>query len=200
MTDACPSDIPSELRRKCNDNALYAFGKAYVFEQRSHVFHRRLILLNFLGIAVPILVYGIIAPVNLTPCTQNVIITAASVASTVLLVLSAWSLAANWEQQYSKSLQSQMDFSELSRLYKELGVTTLVGLQEYKAEVARLDSLTEKADRLAMELRMPDEEKRMGMRAALREFQRKCAGCGTVPTDITSTPCNICGNFQRWRV
>lgn len=200
MVEECSTDIPPELRRKCNDNALQSHGKAYIFEQRSYLFHRRLTVLKWLGIAVPILVYGIICSFGLSPAWQKFIIMLASIISTALLILSAWSMAANWEQQYSKSLQAQMDYAELCRLYKELGTTMLLSLQDYKAEVARLDSLTEKADRLAMELRINDEEKRMGMRAGLREFQRECVGCKTVPKDLLSTPCEICGNFKKRRI
>ncbi len=200
MAESCPIGIPQELRRKCNDNALHAHGKAYVFEQRVSVFCRRLTVLKWLGIAVPILVYGIIASFQLSPGWQTGIIAAASFISTLLLVLSVWSLAANWEQQYSKSLQAQIDYAELCRLYRELGTSTLLELHEYKAEISRFDSLMEKADNLAMELRISDEEKRMGMRAGLREFRRKCAGCGEMPTDINSTACNVCGNFKRRRI
>lgn len=38
------------------------------------------------------------------------------------------------------------------------------------------------------------DEKR-GMRYALRNYQRTCVSCGQVPTSMTSTSCNICGNF-----
>lgn len=149
---------------------------------------------------MPLLVYGIICSFNLDPSLQKAIVAIASIASSALLIFSAWSMAANWEQQYFKSLQTQMDFSELYRLYKELGATTLVTLAEFRAEVTRLDSLAEKADHLAMELQMHDDEKRMGMRAGLREFQRKCASCGQIPTDLISTSCGICGNFKQRRI
>ena len=194
------ADIPPELRRKCSDNALQSYGKAYIFEQRNHLFHFRLTMLKWLGIAVPLLVYGIICSFKLSSAWQTGIIAVASVVSTALLVLSAWAMAANWDEQYSKSLQSQLDFIELAKLYRELGTSTLFSVQAYRAEVARFDSIFDRADRLAMELRISDNEKRMGMRAALREFQRACVGCKVVPTDINSTNCDVCGNFKKRRL
>jgi mobilome CxxCx(11)CxxC protein len=137
---------------------------------------------------------------SLGPAIQNTIFIFASLISTALLVLSAWAMAANWDMQYSKSFQAQMENAELAKFYKELAKTELLSFSEYKAEIARLDSMTEKVDHLCMELRVTDQEKRMGMRSGLREFQRECVKCKQIPSDILSTNCDICGNFKRRRL
>lgn len=199
MENGCSCAIPSELRRKCNDNALVSHGKSYVFEQRSHIFHRRLVILKWLGIAVPLLVYALITRFQMGEEFQKIIVTFASIFSTLLLILSSWSMAADWEKQYSKSLLAQMDFSELGRRYKELGDTSLLSLDECKSEINRLDSLLEKADQLAMELKISDAEKRMGLRSGLREYQRKCVKCDKVPYDLRPTDCPVCGQYNKRR-
>jgi mobilome CxxCx(11)CxxC protein len=193
-------EIPAELRLKCNNNALHSYGKTCVFENRAKRFHNRLIILKWLGIAVPILVYGIIASFNLSSEVQKFFLTSASIISTLLLVISIWSLVADWEKQYSKSMKAQIDFLELCRLYRELGTTTLKKLSQYTEELSKLDILMEKADQLAIELTISEEEKRMGMRCGLREFQRKCASCAKIPKDIVSTNCPVCGNFKIRRI
>lgn len=191
MANSCSIEIPEELRRKCNDNGLLSHGKSYIFEQRSRIFHNRLTVMKWLGIAVPMLVYALITRFKMGEEALPVIITAASILSTILLILSSWSMAADWEKQYHKGLLAQMDFSELGRRYKELGETTLLSLAEYKAEVSRLDSLMEKADHLAMELKISDEEKLMGMRSGLREYKRECASCEKIPFDMNPTKCPV---------
>ncbi|MEV5447207.1 mobilome CxxCx(11)CxxC protein, partial [Streptomyces sp. NPDC052644] len=45
-----------------------------------------------------------------------------------------------------------------------------------------------------------DQEKRMGMRAALRERQRKCSACLTVPTGMQPTNCDVCGNYKARKI
>ncbi|MGW4750469.1 mobilome CxxCx(11)CxxC protein, partial [Streptomyces sp. NPDC004290] len=40
-----------------------------------------------------------------------------------------------------------------------------------------------------------DKERRRGMRATLRKFQRQCAGCQLVPTSLTPSDCDVCGRF-----
>ncbi|MDR3625278.1 MAG: hypothetical protein P4L45_00510, partial [Ignavibacteriaceae bacterium] len=40
-----------------------------------------------------------------------------------------------------------------------------------------------------------EKEKRMGMRAGLRQFKRACAACKQVPVSLKSTNCDVCGNF-----
>ncbi len=41
-----------------------------------------------------------------------------------------------------------------------------------------------------------EAEKRAGMRAALRQFQRKCAGCNEVPKSLEPLNCAVCGKFK----
>jgi rRNA maturation endonuclease Nob1 len=41
-----------------------------------------------------------------------------------------------------------------------------------------------------------DWELRMGMRYALREFQKECVGCSETPTSMEKSNCNVCGKFK----
>ena len=40
-----------------------------------------------------------------------------------------------------------------------------------------------------------EKEKRFGMRAALRQYQKQCSACKKVPTTMKPTSCGVCGNF-----
>ena len=55
---------------------------------------------------------------------------------------------------------------------------------EHKRRVDQLSNIT-------------DEEKRMGMRATLRQFQRECANCKQTPVSMVPSECGVCGNFKR---
>ncbi len=45
--------------------------------------------------------------------------------------------------------------------------------------------------------KLKEWELRMGMRYALREFQRKCVCCEEIPVAMISTNCDVCGKFDK---
>ena len=192
-------DIPHELRRKAYDNALYAFGKSYIFEDRARRYLKRLTILKWLGICVPLLVYGLLSSFEYISTIQQIIFASATMGSTLLLILSAWSIVANWDLHYSQSILSQKDNSELYRSYKSLAETTIKDYGSYSSELSKLDLLLSKIEDRNIQLGITDSEKRMGMRAGLREFQRKCLGCNLVPIDLEPSECSVCGKFKRRR-
>jgi mobilome CxxCx(11)CxxC protein len=44
-------------------------------------------------------------------------------------------------------------------------------------------------------LGMSDKQLRMGMHAALLRYQRSCASCKIVPSNMKPTRCGVCGDF-----
>jgi len=179
----------------CWDRSLRAFGTAHIFERRSRGAKRRIRVLSFVGMAVPVLIGGLVASFLGMPALQpylGVLIAIGGVLATVQLVFSIWSLLAKWEDTTSYGSESSIDNLEISDIFKGLA-------QKPPADFAINYEVAKERDRARstqdLKIGVTDNEKRMGMRAALRQFQKKCVACGEVPRDMKPTTCPVCGNF-----
>ena len=113
----------NEQRQDCWDKAVHAFGTAYIFEQRSNKARKKLRWLSFLGIAVPVLVGGIVVAFfgvdQLKPYLSWLIVLA-GLLGTIQLVITIWSLIAKWEDEAIYGSESNVGNYEISKLYADL--------------------------------------------------------------------------------
>lgn len=184
-----------EQRNDCWDKAIHAFGTAYIFEQRYNNARKKLRRLSFLGIAVPASVGGIVVAFfgfdQLKPFLGWLIVLAALL-STIQLVFTVWSLVAKWEDQAVYGAESSVDNYEISRLYADLGKNNPA---DFDPKYQQLDLRNNIRSAEDGKKEITETEKRMGMKAALRKYQRACIKCQQVPFDLTSTNCPVCGNY-----
>jgi mobilome CxxCx(11)CxxC protein len=184
-----------EQRSDCWDKAIHAFGTAYIFEQRFSESKKKQRWLVFLGIAVPVLVGGVVIAFfgidQLKPFVGGLIILAA-LASTAQLIVTIWSLVAKWEDQAIYGSESSVENYEISRLYADLAKNNPADFAS-KYELLNLRNNIRSAEDGKKEI--TERYKRMGMRAALRKYQRACVKCTQVPVDMNATECPICGNY-----
>lgn len=186
--------ITSEKRRKCNDNALDCFGTAYIFEKRAAAIRIKILFLTFLGIAAPAVVGAIIGTFQVSPQNINYVLTVAGIIGILQLIFSIWALVAGWSDRLSYYLESKSHNYRLAIEYSELaGTTALTGtafdlkLEVLETEVKHRNDLDHRHD-------ITDAEKKIGMRAGLRQYQRACAACNSVPTSMKPTAeCGVCG-------
>ncbi|MGH7869941.1 MAG: mobilome CxxCx(11)CxxC protein [Candidatus Dormibacteraceae bacterium] len=189
------NDQIATYRSLCWNNAIDTFGTSYVFQQRARQRKRRLQWINYVGIGAPLLVGSLVlsfGKFNLLP----VIIAIAGAIGIAQIALNLWSVIGRWVEDYSYAIISIAANDSLSVRFRELG----------QNPPPNLDALRERYDRLQVEDTMrrdqdlqhdiKDFEQRMGMHAALRQFQRKCVGCKKVPTSMEPSDCGICGNFK----
>jgi len=110
-------------------------------------------------------------------------------------MLSLLSVVFKWEEHNSYSNEAAYHHAELSFNYTNLANTPPATEHELRSAFERLGMLH--MTRAAQDLKqsITNREDRRGMRAALREFQRKCVGCGVVPLSLVSTKCDVCGKF-----
>ena len=189
------TNIPENLRRECADYALHAYGTAYIFEKRAANIQNKIRILSFLGVAVPACVGAVVGSYSLDSKQTGVILTIASTIALVQLLLSIWSLASGWDAKLSEYLDQKNKNYEISDKYKKLGNDTVHDLHAYKREQEKLDIERSYIKKAADKHSVTENEKRKGMRYALRKFQRSCASCGIVPTDMKSTDCGVCGQL-----
>lgn len=184
-----------EQRDDCWNKAIHAFGTAYIFEQRYNKARKQLKWLGFLGIAVPASVGGIVVAFfgfdQLKPYLGWLIVLAALL-STIQLVFTIWSQYAKWEDQAIYGTESSVGNYEISDLYADLGKNNPDDFDSKYQLLNLRNSLRSAEDG---KKGISEKEKRMGMKAALRKYQRACIKCGEVPFDLTSTDCPVCGNY-----
>jgi mobilome CxxCx(11)CxxC protein len=184
-----------ELRKSCWNEALQCFGTSEIFAKRAVKYRRRLRLLTFLGVAVPATVGGILLSFGANFEHLNLTIYLASLLGLVQLVLSLWSLVAKWDDSFAYSLESLSSNRSLVSLFEDIGRNPPSDEQEFKLRYELIQSDNRlRAQRDDQQMITP-QEKRYGMRSALRQYRRACAGCNQIPTSMKSTSCGVCGNF-----
>ena len=187
------------LRQKCWDRALQTHGSAHVFELRSNRFRNRLRILTFFGIAVPATIGSVVLS-SKNADLSAVLLFIAGFLGLVQLIGSIWSLVSHWDESYSYARESLTSNYQLSNKYQKLA-------ENPPSDPAVLQlqfDLLEKEDqfRYAQDSKqgISEEEKRLAMRAGLRQFQRPCTQCSTVPSSLEPTDCGVCGDFKRRRL
>lgn len=183
------------IQRECSIEALHCFATAHVFEVRANILRQRIRMLTFLGIVVP-------ATVGLTFMSfgGNSTLTASLVVvGSILLILqligSVWSLVQRWDDNFAYALESMSANRSFYEQFKELASETL-SEEEANIRYQLLQRESQARSKEDEKQGFTENEKRMGMCAGLRHLQRQCAACHQIPTTMTPTTCNVCGNFH----
>ena len=183
------------IRQECWNQALRCFGTAFIFEQRANQLRRNLRLLTFLGIVVPVSIGSIILSFGANISVLPLLLVIAGILSTIQLITSVWSLTAKWDDALAYATKSNSANKNLSLRYRDFGQSPPqdpgmldLQFQLLQAEYQRQSIEDENQG-------VTEKEKRKGMRAGLREFQRPCVTCKKTPTSMTPSDCDTCGNF-----
>lgn len=171
-------------------------GTAYIFEQRAQALRRRLQLLSFIGLVVPLVVGGLALAYGAGFWALPVFIGVGSGIGVAQSVFALWAIQAGWVDAHSYAIRSIAANTELARAYDELAKNPPVDAKErrYRLDVLRTKETAREEEDYKQGI--TDAEKRMGMRAALRKYQKACDSCHEVPTDMNPTECGVCGGFK----
>lgn len=192
--------IAPQERLTCNDSASKCFGTAYIFEQRAAPLRIAIKMLTFSSLIGPLAIGAIVIAVG---TEGKIIISAvvlASILSVIQITLSLWALVSRWGENLAYYLESKADNYQLSDRFKNLANNTTHDESNWRKNFHVLETLGEMRAQFDHRCDISDEEKRMGMRAALRNFQRECVGCKTKPTSMESTDCAVCGRYKKRRL
>lgn len=195
-----PTPSPFELLRVTAwDRALHTYGTAYIFDARGKRLKRKMTRLTFAGIAIPAVVGGIALGGIPLPWLLPVALVVAAALGILQLVASIWAFAADWSGSFAQTTQSMTTNQQLTDSYKRLGESPPEDLTQFQHELALVrtqDIAQQDRDRLAQ---VTHTEERMGLRAALRERRQACTSCTEIPTSMTPSSCEVCGDFpKRW--
>jgi mobilome CxxCx(11)CxxC protein len=166
-----------------------------IFEKRANKYRWFLRILSFLGILIPIFIGTIYLSFRTQQWLLDLSVIIAGILGSLQVLLSAWSLTTRWEDTYSYALESQGHNYRLSASFEYLGKYSVLRPSELRKEFDLLQAENRQRTEQDNKQGLTDQEKRMGMRAALRKFQRSCAGCKEVPLSMKPSKCTVCGNF-----
>jgi mobilome CxxCx(11)CxxC protein len=118
----------------------------------------------------------------------------------VQLIASIWSLTNRWDDDFGYALESLSANRILYDKFRQLASDPPATIADAKTQFQLLNTENSARSSLDEKQGVTEDEKRMGMRAALRQLQKQCTACGQVPTSMTSTQCDVCGNFKPRRI
>jgi mobilome CxxCx(11)CxxC protein len=185
----------SAIRQKCWGKAVHAYGTGYIFEERARTLGKKIRLLAFLGIAVPTSMGGIVLAFGTDFEYKSVVLIVAGVIGIIQLIASVWALVADWQDAYAYAHESMAANYRLAENFESLASNPPSAPSEVEANFSALMAEDKVLSQRDYRQEITPEEKRKGMRAALRKYQRECAFCGKVPKSMSPSECDVCGNF-----
>lgn len=192
------ADETKVVRLRCWDGALNAYATSFIFQRRARTLGIKLNLITYIGFVVPMTVGLIVLSYGYLK-SLPIIISIAAALGIAQLVVSLWSVIGGWVAGYSYASTSAAANSSLALRYEDLASNPPDDISVLRREYEKLTIRDEDRQEQDYQQSVKESEKRMGMRAALRKYQRPCAGCGKVPTNMKATECGVCGNF-RYRI
>ncbi len=192
-----PEERFNKLRTICWNNAITAFGIAYIFDKKAqrHGFYTN--LLKVFGIVVPVAVGATALGYGMDSKVLKAIIGLAIPLSILQLIFSVLAVVHKWDDELAYAFEASQDLSLLSDSFKKLGNLPPENYKELDDRFEILNSRLKARTQQNSKHNIKEWELRMGMRYALREFQRPCIGCKETPTSMKSTDCDICGKFDK---
>lgn len=181
-------------RRKCWDAALHAHGTSYIFRKRVDRLKHRTDLLTWVGLAVPLLIGALVGTLGGYKLWGAAIATG-SVIAAAQLVINLWSVVKRWPEELSYSAASATANESLATRFAALGEDSPAGLQALRTQFEKLNVEDNARRATDNEKSVTEKERRMGMRAGLRKFQRSWSACHQVPTTMDASNCGVCGQF-----
>ncbi|MGW0294748.1 mobilome CxxCx(11)CxxC protein [Streptomyces tuirus] len=182
-----------DYRRKCWDAALHAHGTSYIFQKRASRLKRNTDVLTWIGFAVPLLIGALVGTFG-RDRLWSVVLVVGSVIAAAQLVTSLWSLVKRWPEELAYSSASATANESLASRFAALGEDP-PGLAALRTQLEKLNVEDTARRERDNEKNVTEKERRMGMRAALRKFQRRCPACQQVPTAMDPSDCGVCGKF-----
>ncbi|UWU68209.1 mobilome CxxCx(11)CxxC protein [Bradyrhizobium sp. NC92] len=169
----------AERRSNAWNNAVHAEGTRAVFEQRAARLRRKILLRDFVGIAVPMLLAYLLGSEVFEPLKPYRSFAIGLLGLTALMqaLLVLWSLLARWDEELAYDTNAARESYLLKEAWQKLGRGDSENLAVEYNLIGRQQSLADARD---AGKGITESEKQFGLRNGLIESQRKCM-CGAVP-------------------
>jgi mobilome CxxCx(11)CxxC protein len=197
--DTTADPTAKSLRVRCWDGAFRAFATAYMFERRAGALRVKLRWLAFLGIAVPVLVGGLVMTYGLTSPAVAKALPWAGALGVLQLLMSAVSLTSDWSGGLQTSTERIWVNHALAKDFEAIARTPPADPAAFQSRFDILTTQEKESERTDYQLHLSDREKRAGYRAASRHFRRACTACEQVAYSVEpASDCPVCGEPSRW--
>jgi mobilome CxxCx(11)CxxC protein len=174
-------------KNELRDRALQAYAAAYIFETRATLLGRQLKIVIIAAVAIAVL-EGLL---GFIPSLSGL----AVVLGIILAALCALAVVLKWNERQTAATEARGANLALVDLYEKMAKAALPAEQmpipadlldfQYQAQLGRNNKL-----------RVTEEEKHLGLCAALRHFRWPCPGCSKVPMKMVASDCPECGKFR----
>lgn len=175
------------------DYALQAFGTAAIFERRAIRTARKLRVLMFLGLAVPVTIGGLVAAFGAHFAALETLLVIGGLVAACQAIWSLWAIVAGWDSILAYSRESHTDNIGLYKRFLDLAQSN--GATDIEVRLRVLEAENNAREVQDQQRDIGDDEKRFGMRSALRQLRRACVACKQVPTSMEASQCGVCGRF-----
>jgi mobilome CxxCx(11)CxxC protein len=179
-------------KKICADKEVYAYGTAWLFQERARSLRLKLNILSWLSFGIPLLI-GALLGVFDSPDILGRIKFASGILGGVLSFWGLWGLVAGWTDSLSKSERSVVANTSLREEWNEMQANISTDAPVRFAALKAKDLAQEQTDQLNG---ISNKDKSKMMRASLMQYQKQCAVCGTKPISMKpANNCATCSNF-----
>ncbi|MEB2774604.1 mobilome CxxCx(11)CxxC protein [Algoriphagus sp. D3-2-R+10] len=185
-----------KLRIYCHDVSFHSFGKTYIFQKRVGAYTKLINFNTVLGIIIPVCIGATVLGYGIENQFLQYLILVAIPLSIFQLLVSTISVAFKWSDELSYASEAIQSHQYISDRFKKLAAFSKNSFDDLDREYEILNAVLQSRKDQDSKHNLKDWELRMGMRYALREFQRECVSCKKVPLSMESTTCPVCGNFD----
>lgn len=185
----------NKLRLKCWDFVYDSFGYAYIFNKRAELLSRYSNWLTVLGILTPSLIGSIVLGYGIDSELLDFLIPTAVVVGIIQFGASVIAVVYKWSDELSYNYEASQAHSSLNHRFHKLAEFPSENYLTFKSSFELIES--EYITRLQQDAKhnITEKEQRKGMKASLRQYQKTCVACKTIPMSMDSTACAVCGNF-----
>lgn len=184
-----------KIKQECWANKFYSYGTIKIFEKRAKTLQTGRTWITFLGVVVPVIVGSIAMSFGADSALLKYFLFLAGIVITIQLVLSAWSIVSRWDEKYEYAMNS---IGENTRLYNEWDAYNKLEISDTKESEDKFNEIlsrTQKQEFSDIKQNITDKEKRFANRASLFYFKQACSVCSQIPTTVSPSKCDGCGNF-----
>ena len=186
-------NLNDKIRQNCWDKALDAFGFTYIYSKRITGINFLLNWTKVLGVLIPVFLGGITASYYTNSSVMTLALFFTAPLAIAQLGLSTALIVLGSDRKLTDYTEKAVGYSLLNSEFEHLAKFPDT---DYNSYSKKYEILLERERALSKgNSNLKDKELRKGMRAGLRNYRRECVGCKTTPTSMTSTKCDVCGNF-----
>jgi mobilome CxxCx(11)CxxC protein len=182
-------------RTECWNAALNSYATSYIFQRRARILKIRLQLITYIGFAVPMTVGLLVLGYGDFKSLAVIVVIAVAI-GIAQVAFSLWSIIGGWVDGYSYALTSIAANDLLAAKYTRLASNPPENFRALQSECEKLQAEDDARQEQDYQQGIKEPEKRMGMRAALRKYQRRCVACNEIPNTMRPTNCGVCGDFR----